>query len=98
MPEQKPRRLSKQGTWRHHPKGDLARRVELYNWAYKLALEQISPDQKRARPDVSLRIHDSIRRQLKAGQTDPRAIAFKALKDALVPETHSTMRGRLSRR
>jgi hypothetical protein len=91
MPEQKPRRLSKQGTWRrHHPKGDLlARRVELYNWAYKLALEQISPDQKRARPDVSLRIHDSIRRQLKAGQTDPRAIAFEALKDALVPDTPS---------
>ena len=71
MPEQKPGRLSKQRTLRHHSKGEVARRVELYNGAYKLALEQISPDQKRARPDVSLRIHASIRRQLNEGAKTP---------------------------
>lgn len=90
MPEQKPGRLSKQGTLRRHRKSDIARRAELYSCAYKLALEQLSPDQKRARPDVSLRIHDSIRRQLKAGRTDPRAIAFEALKDAVSSRRTST--------
>ena len=39
--------------------------------AYKLALEQIPPLQRSEKPDISLRIHASIRRQLKEGETDP---------------------------
>ena len=70
------------------PKGKTARNVELYSTAYKLALEQIPALQMREKPDISLRIHASIRRQLKAGETDPRRIAFNALKDVLVPDTH----------
>ena len=69
-------------------KGEIARRVELYNSAYKLAWEQIPPDQKRARPDITLRIHASIRRELKEGARDPNGIALAALKDALLPDTH----------
>jgi len=88
MPEQKPRRLSRQGTWRQHSKGELARRVEIYNSAYKLAWEQVLPTQRRERPDILLRIHTSIRRQLKAGEIDAHDIAFEALKEALIPETH----------
>jgi len=34
-----------------------------------------------------LRIHASIRRQLKAGETDARVIASEAVKEALVPVT-----------
>jgi hypothetical protein len=66
---------------------DLARRVELYNAAYKLAWELIPSVQRRAIPDISLRIHASIRLQLKEGETDPRRVAFTALKDVLVFDT-----------
>jgi len=68
-------------------KGEAARRIELYSSAYKLAWEQISSAERRAHPDISLRIHASIRRQLKQGEMDPRRIAFAAIKDALVPDT-----------
>jgi len=68
-------------------KGEAARRIELYSSAYKLAWEQISPAERRAHPDISLRIHASIRRQLKQGEMDPRRIAFAAIKDSLVPDT-----------
>jgi hypothetical protein len=66
-------------------KGEAARRIELYSSAYKLAWEQISSAERRAHPDISLRIHASIRRQLKQGEMDPRRIAFAAIKDSLVP-------------
>jgi hypothetical protein len=68
-------------------KGEAARRIELYSSAYKLAWEQISPAERRAHPDISLRIDASIRRQLKQGEVDPRSIAFAAIKDALIPDT-----------
>jgi len=80
--------MTKRGRFRVSPKGKTARNVELYSTAYKLALEQIPALQMREKPDISLRIHASIRRQLKAGETDPRRIAFNALKDVLVPDTH----------
>ena len=66
----------------------MAQRAVLYSAAYRLALEQIPPLQMREKPDISLRIHASIRRQLKAGEMDARVIAFAALKDVLVPDTH----------
>jgi hypothetical protein len=66
---------------------DTARRIDLYSSAYKLAWEQISSAERRAHPDISLRIHASIRHQLKQGETDPRRIAFSAIKDALVSDT-----------
>jgi len=43
---------------------------------YKLAWKEIPSDERRARPDIPLRIHASIRRQLKAGANNPNAIAF----------------------
>jgi hypothetical protein len=76
------------GAFTQNRRGPTAQRIELYSTAYKLAWEQIPPDQKGARPDISLRIHASIRRQLKAGAIDPHTIAFTALKDVLVPDTH----------
>jgi hypothetical protein len=77
MPQEKPRRL-------HIPrKGESARRIEVYSAAYKLAWEQIPPAERRTRSDISLRIHASIRRQLKDGAMDPIGIASAALKDAL---------------
>jgi hypothetical protein len=48
---------------------------------------QIPTLQRREKPDISLRIHASIRRQLKAGAIDAHTIAFTALKDVLVPDT-----------
>jgi len=38
---------------------------------------------RREQPDISLRIHASIRRQLKAKETDASVIASEAVKDAL---------------
>jgi hypothetical protein len=68
-------------------KSTIGKRVEIYGPAYRLAWKQISPAERRARPDISLRIHASIRRQLKAGANNPDAIAFVALNDALVTDT-----------
>ena len=68
-------------------RAETARRIELYSSAYNLAWAQIPADQKRESPDISLRIHASIRHQLKAGAIDVRTIAFAALIDVLVPDT-----------
>ena len=64
-----------------------AKKVEVYSATFKIALAQIPPLQLRERPDISLRIHASIRRQLKAGAIDAHTVAFTALKDVLVPDT-----------
>ena len=48
-----------------------ARNIELYSLAYRLALKQISKLQKREQPNIALRLHAPIRRQLKKGATDP---------------------------
>jgi hypothetical protein len=53
---------------------------ELYGLAYRIAWNQISPLRKREQPDLSLRLHASIRRQLKDGATDPLFIATEAFK------------------
>jgi hypothetical protein len=55
-------------------------RAILYGLAYRIAWNQISPLRKREQPDISLRLHASIRRQLKDGATDPLFIAIEALK------------------
>jgi len=74
------KKIDKPRSWRRS-------KVALYSSAYKLALEQIPADERRARPDIALRIHASIRRQLKQGEIDPVAIASTAIKDALPPDT-----------
>lgn len=79
-------KTTKRGTFRGITRSKIAQRIEVYSAAYKLAREQIPPSQMRERPDVSLRLHAFITRQLKAGATDPRCIAIAAVKDVL-PET-----------
>ena len=81
-------KTTKRGNFPGITKSKKAQKIELYSAVYKLAWEQIPPDQRRERPDMSLRLHASIRRQLKEGATDARSIAFSALKDVLVPDTH----------
>jgi hypothetical protein len=91
MPKQKLRhyppqvKTTRRGTFRVTKPGKFAQRIELYSAAYKLALQQIPP--MRAKPDIFLLIHASIRRQLKRGAKDPRHIAFAAVKDVLA-DTH----------
>jgi hypothetical protein len=68
-------RSKKVKTW-----GITGRNVELYGSAYRIAWKQISPLRKREQPDISLRLHASIRRQLKDGATDPLFIATEAFK------------------
>jgi len=70
-------------SWLSIRKGGVARRIELYSSAYQLAWRQIPPAERRARPDISLRIRASIRRQLKDGADDPHGIASAALKDVV---------------
>jgi hypothetical protein len=62
------------------PKRTTARNIELYSSAYRIAWNQISPLRKREQPDISLRLHASIRRQLNEGATDPLFIATEAFK------------------
>ena len=65
-----------------------AQRIEVYSAAYKLAWKQIPALQRRAQPHISLRIHASIRRQLKAGARDPTSVASEALKEVFVDGTY----------
>src|SRR5262245_6772779 len=45
------------------------------------ALKHVFTRQKREQPDIPLRLHASIRRQLKEGEKDPKLIASEALSD-----------------
>jgi len=56
--------------------GKTAKNIELYSSAYRIAWKDI----RREQPDIALRLHASIRRQLMKGITDPRVIATEALK------------------
>ena len=73
---------------RRFRQSDIGRKVELYSAAYKLAWEQISLRRTREQPNIPLRIHASIRRQLKDGAKNAEGIAIAALKDVLLPTTH----------
>ena len=69
----------------------IARNIELYNLAYRLAWRHISERQKREYPNVATFLHDAIRRQLKQGAIEPVFIAVEALKDIekLTGQIHS---------
>jgi hypothetical protein len=64
----------------------IARNIELYQLAYRLAWPYVSEFQKNADQDIALRLHDAIRRQLKKGSTEPVFIASEALKDLDKPD------------
>ena len=64
----------------------IARDIELYQLAYRLAWPYVSEFQKNADQDIALRLHDAIRRQLKKGSTEPVFIASEALKDLDKPD------------
>jgi hypothetical protein len=59
----------------------IARKIESYNLAYRLAWEHISEHQRREHPDIAQRLHDSIRRQVSEGATEAVFIASEALRD-----------------
>jgi hypothetical protein len=67
---------------KHHTGGwgKTAKNIELYSSAYRIAWKQISPLRKREQADISLRLHASIRHQVKRGTIDPLVIASEALK------------------
>jgi hypothetical protein len=66
----------------------IARNIELYNSAYSLAWKHISELRKREKPNIALRLHDSIQHQIKTGATEPLFIASEALRDVeFNPET-----------
>ena len=58
----------------------IARKIELYNFVYRLAWEP-SEHQRREHPDIAQRLHKSIRRQVDEGATEAVFIASEALKD-----------------
>jgi hypothetical protein len=64
----------------------IAQNIERYNSAYRLAWKHNSELQKRVYPNIALRLHASIRRQLTEGATEPLFIVSEALK-ALDEET-----------
>jgi hypothetical protein len=66
----------------------IARDIELYNSAYRLAWNHVSELQQREKPNIAWRLHDSIRREIKNGATEPLFIASEALRDVeFNPET-----------
>jgi hypothetical protein len=54
-PKSKPAQ-EKRIVWRK--KSAVGKNIELYSSAYRLAWSQISPLQKRERPNIALRLHD----------------------------------------
>ena len=60
----------------------IARNVELYNLAFKLAWKHIPEDHKLQKPHIARQLHDSIRRELREGATEAVLIASEALKDS----------------
>jgi hypothetical protein len=66
----------------------VAQQIELYNSAYSLAWKHVSELRKREKPNIASRLHDSIRREIKQGATEPLFIASQALRDVeFNPET-----------
>jgi hypothetical protein len=57
----------------------IARNIELYNSAFRLAWQHIPEDQKRYDSNASRRLHDSIRRQISEGASLDVLIASVAL-------------------
>ena len=68
--------------------GNVGQNIQLYGLAYRIAWKQISALRKR--PDIALRLHASVRSQLKKGATDPLVIASEALRalDEIERGTH----------
>ena len=60
---------------------EIARSIELYNSAYRLAWQHVSEHQKREQSDVAQRLHDSIARQVKEGASFDALIASEALNE-----------------
>ena len=75
-----------------------ARNVELYSSAYRTALDHISALQKGQHPNTSLRLHASIRRQIKEGAKDPSLIAAQAVSDVQTNTAVSHKRDARTRR
>ena len=63
-----------------------ARHIQLYSSAYELAWKHICALQEQ-QPDVALRLHAAIRRQIKRGEFDPLIIACEALSDIRAAQT-----------
>ena len=63
----------------------IAKKIELFNEAYRLAWKHISELQEHEQPNIALRLYDSIQRQIKQGATEPLFIASEALKDVENP-------------
>jgi hypothetical protein len=59
----------------------IAQQIETFNLAFQLAWKHISEDQKRKQPNIARLLHNSIRRQLSEGATEPVFIASEALED-----------------
>lgn len=59
----------------------IARNIELYNSAYRLAWEHIPERQKREQSNAARHLHDSIRRQIKEGASLDVLIASEALNE-----------------
>ena len=75
----------------------IARSIELYNSAYRLAWQHISEDQKREQSDMARRLHDSIARQIKEGASVDVVIASEALKELTIL-SDSSNRGGMTRK
>lgn len=66
----------------------IARNIELYNSAHRLAWKHVSEVQKREKPNIAWRLHDFIRREIKKGASEPLLIASEALRSVeFNPET-----------
>ena len=60
--------------------GEIARRLELFNLAYRLAWSYVSTHPELRTADAPSKLSNSINRQIKAAATSPAVIAAEAVK------------------
>ncbi len=69
--------------------GQIARRVALYNRAYFLAWQGLPERTKAATPDISDRLDEAVRQQIRCGRTDPIQVAAAAVREVFPPLGHT---------
>jgi hypothetical protein len=60
---------------------EIAKRIELYNLAHRLASKYVTEEHKFKRPDIPQLLHDSIRSQMREGANEAVFIASNAIED-----------------
>jgi hypothetical protein len=69
--------------------GEITRRVALYNRAYFLAWQGLPERTRVTTSDISARLDEAVRAQIRCGRTDPVQVAASAVREVFPPLGHT---------